>query len=986
MSVLVVLWCVAALLGTAVVAVVVARMPRAGYLVYGASAAASAIAFLVALGHLLGNPDAAPAVTLPLGIPWIGAHFRLDALAAFFLVVVNLGGTVASVYGLGYGRHEAVPARVLPFFAAFLAGMNLVVLADDAFSYLLSWEFMSLASWALVMAHHREAGNARAGYVYLVMASFGTLALLLAFGLLAGTDGGYGFAAIRGSAHAPLVVALVLALVLLGAGSKAGIVPLHVWLPLAHPAAPSHVSALMSGVMTKVAIYAFVRIMFDLLGGATWWSGMTVLFLGGITAVLGVLYALMQHDLKRLLAYHTVENIGIIYIGLGLALAFKAYGMGLASALALTAALFHVLNHSLFKSLLFFGAGAVLTATGERDMEHLGGLVHRMPATSFFFLVGCAAISALPPLNGFVSEWLTFQAILQSPELPQWGLKLLVPAVGGLLALVRGARRRLFRQGLRRDFPRPSAHGGGGGGAGSGPSVARRHARSLVPVPARRYPARLRDRRTRARDARAGRRTHDGAGRHSVAVDRAHCRGTQFLQRFPRVPVHRALCVPGRPCRPPLCVPRTASRAGLGLWIPRPESDDAIYRGKLRATDPARIRHHGLPRPRNGGHAAAGRAPARILRRRSARPGLGLALRSDRGCGRLCCDPAQPPAVPDDPAISESRPPRADSPAPGACDMAVMTDLLVQSVQMTLVLLLAPLLTGFVRKLKARLLRRRGPSVIQPYRDLLRLLRKEVVLADGASWLFRVAPYLIFAFTWVAVALVPTFATGLLFSWTADLIAIIALLGSARFFLALAGMDVGTSFGGLGSSREVMIASLAEPAMLLIVFSLALVAGSTQLSTVAAFMGSPAVGLRVSLGMALVALIMVAIAENGRIPIDNPATHLELTMVHEAMVLEYSGRHLAMIEFAASLKLLLYVSLIASVFMPWGLAAAGSGPAAYAIGGAAWLCKLAVAGVLLALFETVIAKMRVFRVPEFLGAALMLGLLGTLLLFVSRSL
>ena len=316
----------------------------------------------------------------------------------------------------------------------------------------------------------------------------------------------------------------------------------------------------------------------------------------------------------------------------------------------------------------------------------------------------------------------------------------------------------------------------------------------------------------------------------------------------------------------------------------------------------------------------------------------------------------------------------------------MISDIFVQGAQMALVLLVAPLLTGFVRKVKARLLRRRGPSVIQPYRDLLRLLRKEVVLAENASWLFRVAPYLIFAATWVAAALIPTFATGLLFNWTADLIAIIALLGSARFFLALAGMDVGTSFGGIGASREVMIASLAEPAMLLIIFTLALVAGSTQLSTVAAFMASPEVGLRVSLGMALIALIIVAIAENARIPVDNPATHLELTMVHEALVLEYSGRHLAMIEFAAALKLLLYMSLISCVFVPWGLATLGAGLVAHVVGVAAYLAKLAVGGVFLAVFETATAKMRVFRVPQFLGAALMLGLLGTLLLFVSRSL
>jgi len=318
--------------------------------------------------------------------------------------------------------------------------------------------------------------------------------------------------------------------------------------------------------------------------------------------------------------------------------------------------------------------------------------------------------------------------------------------------------------------------------------------------------------------------------------------------------------------------------------------------------------------------------------------------------------------------------------------MAVIGDFALQGLQMLLVLSLAPLLTGFVRKVKARLLLRQGPPLIQPYRDLARLLRKEVVLADNASWLFRVSPYLIFAATWVAASLVPTFRTGLMFSWSADLIAIIALLGSARFFLALAGLDVGTSFGGIGSSREVMIASLAEPAMIMIVFTVALIAGSTQLSTMATFLVSSQVGLRVSLGLALIALIMVAIAENARIPVDNPATHLELTMVHEAMVLEYSGRHLALIELSASLKLLLYVSLIACLFAPWGLMPPDGGIALLAIGVVAYIAKLAAGGFLLALFETSIAKMRVFRVPEFMGAALMLGLLATLLLFVSRSL
>jgi formate hydrogenlyase subunit 3/multisubunit Na+/H+ antiporter MnhD subunit len=427
--------CVLALLATSVVAIGFGRRPAGCFVVYGASFAVSVALLAIGLARLIGGPGPADAITLPLGIPWIGAHFKMDALSAFFVAVINLGGAGASFFALGYGRHETAQERILPFFPAFLAGMNLVLLSDDAFTFLVSWEFMSLTSWALVMAHDRDPENVRAGYIYIVMASAGTLALVLAFGLLAGPDGGYSFAAIRANHLTPGLGALVLLLALFGAGSKAGIVPLHVWLPLAHPAAPGPGSARMCGVMTQGAVDRFVRIAFDLIGPIEWWWATLVLAVGGITTVMGVLYALMQHDLKRLLAYHTVENIGIIYIGLGLALAFRANAMDWAAALSLTAALFHVFNHSLFKSLLFFGAGAVLRATGERDMEHLGGLIHRMPQTAFVFLVGCVAISALPPLNGFVSEWLTFQAILISPNLAEWDLRIAAPAVGALLAL-----------------------------------------------------------------------------------------------------------------------------------------------------------------------------------------------------------------------------------------------------------------------------------------------------------------------------------------------------------------------------------------------------------------------------------------------------------------------------------------------------------------------------------------------------------------------
>jgi hydrogenase-4 component B len=426
---------VAGLFLVAVFAVLVVRLRAARWLVYGACLVLCAVQLAAILFAAAGDPVTISTLELPLGIPWVGAHYRVDSLALFFLVIVNLAGAFASLFALGYGRTEQEPERILPFFPAFLAGMNLVVMADDAFSFLTAWEFMSLSSWALVMAHHQQGENARAGYIYLVMASFGTLALLLAFGLLAGPEGGYAFSEIRLAEHREIVRAAVLILVMIGAGSKAGLVPLHVWLPLAHPAAPSHVSALMSGAMTKVAVYGVVRVTFDLMAApAVWWS-IVLLLVGSTTALIGVLNAVIQRDLKRLLAFSTVENIGVIFVGLGLALAFKANGIDWAAALALTAALFHCLNHSLFKSLLFFATGSVLNATGLRDIERLGGLIHKMPRTSFVFLGGCLAISALPPLNGFASEWLLFQAILKSPQLSQWSLKLIAPASGVALAL-----------------------------------------------------------------------------------------------------------------------------------------------------------------------------------------------------------------------------------------------------------------------------------------------------------------------------------------------------------------------------------------------------------------------------------------------------------------------------------------------------------------------------------------------------------------------
>ncbi|PIW29235.1 MAG: hydrogenase 4 subunit B [Rhodobacterales bacterium CG15_BIG_FIL_POST_REV_8_21_14_020_59_13] len=422
------------LLALSLAAAVVRGLSTASAFVYGASALLCLVLAIVGIWMLV-TQAAEAEMRIPVGLPWLGAHLRLDALSAVFLTLLGVGGAAASIYAIGYGQHEHEPHRVLPFYPGFLGAMTLVLLAADAFTFLLSWEIMSLLSWALVLTNHRADETRSAGYLYLVMAGFGTMVLLLAFGLMAGAEGGYDFAAMREVERSPLLAALVLALMMVGAGSKAGLLPLHVWLPAAHPAAPSHVSALMSGVMTKVALYGFIRVVFDLLGPVEWWMSVPVIVTGAMTAVMGILFANVDSDSKRVLAYSTIENIGVIFVALGLALAFRSNGMEALAALALMAGLIHAMNHMLFKSLLFMAAGAVLNATGRRDLDGLGGLIHRMPKTAVLALIGVTAIAALPPLNGFVSEWLLFQAVLQSPKLSQPGLQFLVPAAGGLLAL-----------------------------------------------------------------------------------------------------------------------------------------------------------------------------------------------------------------------------------------------------------------------------------------------------------------------------------------------------------------------------------------------------------------------------------------------------------------------------------------------------------------------------------------------------------------------
>jgi len=376
---------------------------------------------------------------LPLGLPWLPWGVRLDALSGFFLCLIGVVSFAVGLYSPGYVRSFEKECGSLPalggFSGLFLTGMLLVVLADDAFLFMVAWELMSLSSYFLVAFHHNQAANRRAAFLYLLMAHIGGLAILLGYGVLASFGDGFAFDAMRQAdlSFGWASVAFVLAFV--GFGMKAGLVPLHAWLPEAHPAAPSHISALMSGVMLKVAVYGFIRVVFDLIGQFHWQWSVAVLAIGSVSALMGILYALMQNDLKRLLAYSSVANIGIIFIALGLAMLFLSTGHPVVGSVAFVAALYHSINHAVFKSLLFMGAGAVLHTTHERDLEQMGGLLRRMPWTGLFFLVGCISIAALPPFNGFVSEWLTFQAALQAWQLDSGVLRSMVPIVAAVLAI-----------------------------------------------------------------------------------------------------------------------------------------------------------------------------------------------------------------------------------------------------------------------------------------------------------------------------------------------------------------------------------------------------------------------------------------------------------------------------------------------------------------------------------------------------------------------
>jgi formate hydrogenlyase subunit 3/multisubunit Na+/H+ antiporter MnhD subunit len=400
--------------------------------------AGALVGLAIAIVALTAVDGVVQTMVLPLGLPDLPFHLRLDALSAFFLVL--LGGAAAgiSVFSAGYFRasENSSPRLLCLQYHVFLAAMALVLVADDAYLFMVAWETMALASFFLVTTDHRVPEIRRAGFLYLLIAHVGAVAILLCFGVLQGGSGDYTFGSMRSMVLAGAWPSVAFLLALAGFGAKAGLLPLHVWLPEAHPAAPSPVSALMSAVMLKTAIYGMLRVTFDLLNVQLWWWGVTALVLGLLTALFGVIYATVQTDMKRLLAYSSIENIGIIVAGIGLTILFKANAKTLLASIALAATLYHALNHAFFKSLLFLATGSVLHATRERSLGKLGGLIHRMPWVAWSALVGALAIAGLPPLNGFVSEWLLLQAFLFTPTLPQSFINMLVPLAAAALVLV----------------------------------------------------------------------------------------------------------------------------------------------------------------------------------------------------------------------------------------------------------------------------------------------------------------------------------------------------------------------------------------------------------------------------------------------------------------------------------------------------------------------------------------------------------------------
>lgn len=923
-------------------------------------------------------------------LPLSGVHIELDRLGGFFMALTGAVAAPVGCYLIGYVRREhlgRVPMAVVPL---FVAAMLLVPAAGSVTTFLLAWELMAIASLILVLSEHARPQVRSAGLWYAVMTQLGFIAILVGLVVLAAAGGSDRFAGL--GAVCDGVRAAVFMLTLVGFGSKAGLVPLHAWLPRAHPEAPSPVSALMSAAMVNLGIYGIVRFDLQLLGPGPRWWGLALLAVGGTSALYGVLQASVAADLKRLLAYSTTENMGLITLALGAATLFADTGAYGPASIAAAAAMLHMIAHAAFKSLAFMAAGSVLAATGLRDLDLLGGLARRMPATTVFFGVAALGACGLPLGAGFVSEWLLVQSLIHAAPGHDPIVALTTPLAVGVVALATGlsvaamtkafgigflARPRSTQAEAAREAP---ASMRAGMAIAAGACLVLAVAPLLVAPMVRRAAATL-------PAAQAVKFTGLGAvvrlpamsgsiapGVIAAAVLAAALAVAVLARwRFRRRPAETP---PREVAFPP--APGAGQVAAVGLRRGRSHRAHAIHGHVVRRAAAAGLRRRAAPGHRHRGHphrrvALYGRAdhlPDRGRRRDRTAP----LYAGGRGGGRHGRAAAPCPHRQRAPLPGLRRAGRTDR--AGGREVNVMS-YLAGAAQIGGVMVGAPLVIGMTRQVRARWEGRAGAGLLQPWRDLLKQLGKQQITPAGTTIVFAAAPVIVAGTTLLIAAIAPLVATGSPLDPSADLFAVVGLLFLGTVALTLAGIDTGTSFGGMGASREITIAALVEPTILLAVFALSIPAGSANLGAlVASTIDHPGHVVSLAGVLAFVALVIVIVAETGRLPVDNPATHLELTMVHEAMVLEYAGPRLALVEWAAGMRLTVLLALLANLFLPWGIA--GAAPTALDVltGVVAVAAKVAILAVLLATFEVFLAKLRLFRVPELLAGSFLLALLA----------
>ena len=770
----------------------------------------------------------------------------------------------------------------------------------------------------------------------------------------------------------------VFLLTVAGFGSKAGLVPLHAWLPRAHPEAPSPVSALMSAAMVNLGVYGIVRFDLQLLGPGPRWWGLILLVVGAVSALYGVLQASVATDLKRLLAYSTTENMGLITLALGAATLFAGSGAPGPATIAMAAAMLHLIGHAAFKCLGFLAAGSVLTATGLRDLDRLGGLARRMPATTTLFGVAALGASGLPLGAGFVSEWLLVQSLIHAAPGNDTMVALTAPLAVGAVALTTGLGVAAMVKAFGIGFlarPRSDAAAGAQEAPGSmlsGMTIAAAACVLVAVVPMLVAPAL--------------RRVLD-------VLPAAQAVGFTDFGAVVRLPGLRGSIAPGVIAAALLVA--VAAAVGLARWRSRrrPESvrcaavgvrrrrsdgADAVHGNVVRRAAAAGVRRRAAAGYRRRGHplrrvAVHGRECHVSQQDRRRNRGAALPAGAARGGGGG--------------RAGAARPHRQRAPLPrlrrtrgvdraGGRPVNVMS-YIAGAAQIGTVMVGAPVVIGLMRQVRAVWEGRAGGGVLQPWRDLRKQLGKQQITPQGTTVVFAAAPAVLAGTTLLIAAIAPLVATGSPLDSSADLFAVVGLLFLGTVALTLAGIDTGTSFGGMGASREITIAALVEPTILLAVFALSIPAGSANLGAlVANTIDHPGQVASLAGVLAFVALVIVIIAETGRLPVDNPATHLELTMVHEAMVLEYAGPRLALVEWASAMRLTVLLALLANLFLPWGIAGGQPSALDIAIGVVAVVVKVGVLAVLLASAEVFIAKLRLFRVPELLAGSFLLALLA----------